>query len=140
MSRRIALCCRVRAGSRCRMICLRYSVDVRQHDNVDAAVLASPLSGVVSRHRMVLGVPGGGQTPWLKGETLNEEPCHVGGPPGRELPVGGELAGVDGNAVGVSLDADVVRSGAKDRDNGVDAADRARMGAGRTAVIKAGLA
>ena len=79
---------------------------------------------------MVFGVSGGGETARFELKVLDEQARHVGGASGRELPVGSELSGVDGDVVGVAFDADVIRRGPEYRDDRVDAADRSGVRGG----------
>jgi len=77
---------------------------------------------------MVLGVSGGREAPRFELKVLDEQARHVRGASGRELPVGSELSGVDGDVVGVAFDADVIRRGPEHRHYRIDAADRSGGG------------
>jgi Bacterial flagellin N-terminal helical region len=60
---------------------------------------------------VVLGVTGGGEARGGDAVVLDEILGELAGASRRKFPVEGELRGVDGDIVGVSLDAQVIRRG-----------------------------
>ena len=77
-----------------------------QKDDVDAAVLGASVFGGVAGDGMELGVAGGGEIGGVDGAAFEEQAGDGGGSCGGELPVAGELRGVDGDVVGVAFDAE----------------------------------
>jgi hypothetical protein len=79
---------------------------VPQKNDVDAAVLQASVLGGVAGDGVELGVAGGGEVGWIDGAVLENQTGDGGGTGSRELPVGGELRGVDGDVVGVAFDTE----------------------------------
>ena len=78
-----------------------------QKNDVDAAVLQAACGGSVAGYGMELSVAGGGEIGRAGVAVFEQQACNAGGAGGRELPVGGELRGVDGEVVGVAFDAEL---------------------------------
>jgi hypothetical protein len=99
-----------------------------QDDQIDAAVFCAAVLSVVAGHGVELGIAGGGEAVGGHGFQVEEDAGDAGGAGRGELPVGVEFGGVDGNVVGVALDAQVVGSAAQ---RGGDLAQRGqRLGRG----------
>ena len=79
-----------------------------QDDQIDAAIFRAALGGGVGGHGVELGVAGGGDALGGHGFEVEKEAGDAGGAGRGELPVGVEFRGVDGDVVGVALDAQVV--------------------------------
>ena len=118
----------------------RHDADAGQDDDVDAAILAASFRGVVAGDGMIFGEAGGGNAGRRELVIDDEDLGELGGAGGGELPVGGELHGVNGHVVGVTLDADVVGSGGNFGGDLVERAHGLRMGQSGTAVVEAGFA
>ena len=79
-----------------------------QDDQIDAAILGAAFGGVVAGHGVKLGVAGGREAIRRNGLQVEKEPGDARGARRGKLPVGIELRGVDGDVVGVALDAQIV--------------------------------
>ena len=77
-----------------------------QKNDVDAAVLRATVFGGVAGDGVKLGVACGGEIGGVDGAVFEKQPGDGGGARGGELPVAGELRGVDGHVVGVAFDAE----------------------------------
>jgi len=97
-------------GRRSEVRCGR-DADAGEDDDVDAAVLAAAVGGIVGGDGVEFGIARGGEA--ARGEVVIDDKSfgELGGARGRELPVGGELRSVDGDVVSVALDAEVVGCG-----------------------------
>ncbi len=80
-----------------------------QKDDVDAPVLGAAVLGSVAGDGMKLGVTCGGEVNRVDGTAFQQQAGDGGGACGGELPVGGELRGVDGDIVGVAFDSELAR-------------------------------
>src|SRR6185295_13290442 len=78
-------------------------VEVGDEGDLDAAVLAAALGGVVGLHGGELAVAGGGEVAGVH-PGVHEELHDLDGAGGGELPVGGEAGGLDLHVVGVAGD------------------------------------
>src|SRR5271170_4980069 len=99
---------------------LLRSCRVSQKDDVDATVLGSAVFGGVVGDGMKLGIACCGEIGWVDWAVFEEKTCDGGGSRGGELPVAGELRGVDGYVVGVAFDAEGAcgQGGCEDGDHG----------------------
>ena len=79
-----------------------------QDDQIDAAIFGAAFGGIVAGDGVELGVAGGGDALGRDGLQVEKEAGDAGGAGRGELPVGVEFGGVDGDVVGVALDAQVV--------------------------------
>ena len=85
----------------------------RQDDQVDAPVLRAALGGIVAGDRVKLSVSGGRKSFGGNCFQIEKDSRDAGGAGRRELPVGVEFRVVDGNVVGMALDAQIVRRAAE---------------------------
>src|SRR6185369_4487105 len=74
-----------------------------KHDEVHATILGATVGGGVFGNGPEFAITGGGDLFRLGIVVLEQVFEDVGGPGGRQLPVGGELGGAYGDVVGVPL-------------------------------------
>jgi hypothetical protein len=81
----------------------------RKNDDVEAPILCPALGGVIISDGMELAVPRGRKVtrrkPVLRDQKLNQIRCPGSG----ELPIRGKSSSVNGDIIGMSLDAKIFR-------------------------------
>ena len=95
---------------------------------------ARPSAVSLPGHGMKFGIARGRNPVRRNGLQLQEQPRNVRGARRRKLPVGVELRVVDGNIVGVALDAQVVRRRAQPLGDLASTSAGLRLGRGRAGI------
>ena len=112
----------------------------RDDDDINAAVEPPAVFSGVVGDGVVLGIAGGGEALRLDVFADEQDSDDLTGARGGELPVGLELRRVDGNVVGMALDAEIAGHGDKDGAEAVKGVHGAGAEIGRAAFKESDLA